>query len=172
MKNESCFSCGKSKALLNCGLCQTVVCKYCAQFLEEDRAPYLTPVPTELSHTVYCYPCYTEQVAPVLEDYDEQLKAAKNIMIFSKAQNKETHFIKRIEEPLVITDCDSEADVLMKMAFIALKLEYNAIIDVTTNSKKVKIGSYQTTKWSGTGIPTDVQDSKLMKDRSFIKRPN
>ena len=172
MERQSCSNCGKLKSLLICGLCNGVTCKNCAHFIEEDRVSFLTSIPRELSCAVNCSTCYTVSVLPFLEDYDQLVEKAKNILVFNKNQSKETRLIKRLEEPYIVHNCDSESDALLRMAFFAAQADFNSIIDVNIVSKKIKNGSYQTTKWSGTSIPAHVKDDKLIKDRSFSKRPN
>jgi hypothetical protein len=172
MKNQSCTSCGKSKALLTCGLCEAVVCKYCAYFMDEERVAFFARIPSELSHSVYCNQCFTEKISSQLDSYDQLMESAKNILVFSKTQSKETRLIKRLEDPVSVQDCASEGEALLRLAFFTAQAGYNALIDYVLVPKKVKSGSYQTTKWSGTGIPANVREDKLIKDRSFSKRPN
>ncbi len=100
------------------------------------------------------------------------MAAAKEIMVFMKAQNKETRFIKRLEEPVSINECADHNEAILRLAFFAAELDYNAIIDVNIISKKVKIGNYQTTIYSGTAIPAHVREDKLIKDKSNWSKPN
>lgn len=172
MEKLNCCICQKPKATLSCGVCASPVCKYCAQFLEAETFTYLRQVPKEASHTTYCGPCYSEKVAPVLENYNDTLERAKNILIFTKQQNKETRFIKRYEEVVHVTECLDREDVIMRLAFVAAQGDFNGVIDIEIVSKKVRNGSYQTTQWSGSGIPAHVNPDKLIKDKSFSSDPN
>jgi hypothetical protein len=172
MEKLNCCICQKPKATLVCGVCSSPVCKYCAQFLDEDTFKYLTKIPQEAAHTTYCSPCYNENVFPVLEKYNETFEQAKNILIFTKQQNKETRFIKRWEEVVHVTECLDREDVIMRLAFFAADAGFNGVIDIEIVSKKVRNGSYQTTQWSGSGIPAQVNPEKLVKDKSFTSGPN
>ncbi len=58
------------------------------------------------------------------------------------------------------------------LAFLASLEKCNAVIDVDLKSKKVRAGSYQTTVWSGSGMPANVSDELLVKDRSIWDDPN
>ena len=93
-------------------------------------------------------------------------------MIFTKSQGKETRFIKRLEEPFDFKNYPDHDEIQMRMAFKAVQMDYNAVVDVDIFSEKVRIGAYQTQTWSGTGIPVFVDDKKLIKDRSFSSQPN
>jgi hypothetical protein len=172
MEKIVCTTCQKPKAPLKCGLCECAICKNCTEFVSEDAFAYLEKIPQELTHQAYCLSCYNEKVDGQLQAYRQTMELAKNIIIYNKKQFKETRFIKRYEEPYKITDCLEESEVIMKMAFRAIRANYNAVIDVEVIPEKVRDGSYQTTKWSGSGIPAEVLDSQLVKDRSFKSTPN
>lgn len=172
MEKQNCCICQKPKATLSCGICTNAICKYCALFLDDDTFGYMAKVPLAASHTTYCGPCYNDHVAPVLEKYQDTVERAKNIMIFTKMQNKETRFIKRYEEVLHVTNCLDQEDVLMRLAYFAAASDFNGVIDVDIVSKKIRNGSYQTTQWSGSGVPAHVNPAKLVKDKSFSSGPN
>ena len=126
----------------------------------------------ELQHTTYCSTCYDSTVAPALLKYEAIMEQAKNTMVFTKSQAKETRFIKRLENVVEVIDCPDHDEAVLRLAFFAAHLKYNAILDVDITSKKVRDGHYQTTVFSGTGMPADVHESHLMKDRSLWSTPN
>lgn len=158
---ETCCSCQKPKATLQCGLCKSAVCKNCAQFLPEGSFSFLKEIPEDLKHGTYCGPCYDSKVAPELSDYEETMERAKNIAVFFKNQSKETRLMRRAERPFKITDCADRDEALMRLAFLAAKGKYNALIDVDITSEKILSGRYQTSKWSGTGVPTTLDERRI-----------
>lgn len=172
MSEVKCSCCQKPKAPLNCGLCKDPVCKACANFLDEGQFSFLAHRPEELSYDVYCTTCFNSHVAEPLQAYNQLMEAAKEIFVFMKAQNKETHYIDRKETPLQVVDCADRDETLLRLAFFAAEAKFNAIIDVELKSKKIKQGSYQSTLWSGTAIPAHVQPEKLIKDRALRQNPN
>lgn len=93
-------------------------------------------------------------------------------MVFMKAQFKETRFIKRLEEPVKVAECADYDETLLRLAFQAAQLNYNGVIDVDITSKKVRTGNYQTSVFSGTAIPANVREDKLIKDKSNWSSPN
>ena len=172
MENTPCCTCLKSKAPLSCGICESSLCKYCTQYMDEGNLSFLSTIPADLNHLTYCVYCYDSKVAPALAKYTEDVQKAKDILVFSKDQKKETRLIKRIEEPVKVEDCPDEHETLMRLAFFAVQAGYNAIIDVDIKSEKIRSGSYQTTKWRGTGVPAHVIESKLLRDKAFSSNPN
>lgn len=169
--NSRCTVCQKPKAQNLCGPCGEPLCKNCAQFTSEETFRYLNPLPEMLKHFVFCTPCFDTHVAATLEKYNQTLEKAHDILVFSKSQGKETRFIKRFVDPIKATGLD-EQDVTMCLAFEAASRNFNAVVDVDIKSEKIRDGSYQTTAYSGTAIPANVSDDKLMKDRSFRTHPN
>ena len=154
---DLCITCQKPNAQLTCGLCASSVCKYCARILDETDFEFLRPKPADLSHEVYCEPCYLAKVHEPYQKYSETLSKARNINVYYKAQSKETRLLKRREEPVKVENCLDEQQVLMSLAFLAAEAGYNGLIDVDVKSVKVRNGKYQTSTWSGTGVPANVR---------------
>lgn len=172
MEKLICYLCHKPKATLHCGLCTEAICKSCAQFLDDESFAFLKKVPANLAHTTYCEPCFHNTVTPELEAYQATFERAKNVLVFGKSQSKETRLVKRLEDPVKVVDCPDHDEAVLRLAFFAAQKKYNAIIDVDLKSEKVKTGSYQTSKWTGSGIPAQVIEGKLVRDRSFSTDPN
>ena len=110
-----------------------------------------------LSHEIYCNPCFISSVSEQLADYNKTLESAKDVNVFLKAQSKETRLIKRKQEAIVVQDCLDEKETLMRLAFGAAKAGFNGLIDVELIQKKIRDGRYQTSSWSGTGIPAHLK---------------
>ncbi len=172
MSDLKCVTCQSTKANLICGHCQASTCKKCSHFLDEEHFIFLQPIPAELSHQCYCDHCFSEIVIPAQALYDETLEKAKNIMVFDRNQGKETRFIRRQERPFQIKNSKDQEEVTLRLAFLAAQKNYNAIIDVDIKGEKVRTGAYQTTIWSGSGVPANVKSNQLMKDRSLWQNPN
>lgn len=172
MEKTVCSTCGKSKAQLTCGLCESTICKYCTQFLDDETFSFLKVIPPLLSHTTYCGYCFDAQVGPELEAYNKTKELAKSILVFTKDQKKETRLVKRVEDPVSVENCLDREETLLRLAFFAAKANYNAIIDVDLKPEKIRQGAYQTMKWSGSGVPAHVIESKLLRDKAFSHNPN
>ncbi len=172
MEKSVCISCFKPKPTLQCGFCHSAVCKYCAQFVEEETFSFLPEVPNELTHSTYCPPCFNEKVEPELAAYKQTMLKAKQIDVYYKKQSKETRLIKRFVDPVKVEACSDRDETILRLAFLAAKENFNSIIDVQVSSVKVRMGSYQNLSWSGTAIPAHVLPDRIIKDRAFSNDPN
>lgn len=169
---KTCSSCQSPKANLQCGLCGDPLCKSCAQALEAQSFQYLKKIPPDLTHKAYCIPCFDQKISQPLQEYNETLEKAKNVYVFTKAQSKETRLLKRKAAQLKVENCSDEDDATMKLAFEAAQAGFNAIVDLNLTSKKVIDNSYQSTNWSGTAIPTQVDTEKIEAGHPSLKNPN
>lgn len=158
---NSCGSCLKPSATLECGCCKDPVCKKCANFVEADYFSFLGKIPAELSHQVYCHRCYEDKVAPEMLRYEDAMERARNFPVFFTTQSKETRLIKRKEQALTVQNCADRDETLLRLAFLAAQGGFNALIDVELTSKKIKDGTYQTQIWSGTGVPVQADPKRL-----------
>lgn len=152
MENKSCCACFKPKATLVCGICTESVCKNCAQFLDDDSFAFLKNRPAHLKHTTYCPQCFDKDVAEELARYNDDLDKAKDIAVFDISQGKETRNFKRFDEKYEVKECPDREETLLRLAFMAVRDGFNAIIDVDVTSKKVRQGSYQSQIYSGTAV--------------------
>jgi hypothetical protein len=159
-----CHSCRQPKGVLACGLCNRTLCKRCVELVERNSFSFLEQIPEELSHRAYCSPCFSEKVVPALASYNRIMARAKAVIVFLKDKGEETRRMKRTEKPLRIADCDDRKETLLRLAFLAAKGNFNALIDVDIFSKKVRNFGYQTSKWHGIGIPTQVDADKLQDE--------
>lgn len=136
-----------------CGICQEAVCKQCVQFLEEGSFSFLKQVPDRLNHTTYCGPCFDEKIAPEILAYEQLMDRAKDVAVFFKKQGKETRLIKRLEDPIRVTDCADKDEILLRLAFLAAQGNFNTLVDVEIVAEKVREGGYQRSKWQAVGVP-------------------
>ena len=171
MEKAVCSSCQKPKANLACGICASSLCKHCARGLDESDFDFLTPVPKELAHDFYCGPCYDAKVAPALADYYHTVDLAKSVFVFTKDMGKEARLIKRKEAPVRVEDCPDHDETVMRLAFLAAKGQHNALVDVVISDEKVRNEGYQTTRWSGVGVPATI-DARRYEKRRELSNPN
>lgn len=169
MELKTCLQCQKPKAQLQCGLCEQAVCKNCAQFLEDEALAHWPDRPAHLKHNVYCSYCYEAKVHADVDEYNRCLEMAKDVFIFFDDQGKETRLIKRKEKAYTVENCLEKDQALMRLAFLATKNGFNALVDVKLSSQKVRVGGYQTLSWSGSGIPVQVDAAKENRKLSQIK---
>jgi hypothetical protein len=164
MSNEVCISCRKPKAALNCEICGEYVCKACEMFLDEGTFSFLKTIPDDLSHTHYCAPCYDSKIMPELEKYRETLEKAKSIYFFFTTQKMNLlPLLDRAKEKVDVKNCADRDETILRLAFRAAEQGYNAIIMAEVKSAKVRNEGYQTSVWSGVGIPANVDAERIEK---------
>ena len=167
-----CGFCQKNKTSLQCGICACSTCKYCARILQADAFLLLAEIPPEFKHGVYCNSCYETRVAAELERYHECLERARNVDCYFRTQGKEARLIKRVEKPVTVEECFDRDELLLRLAFIAARGNFNALVDVDLVSEKVGKGSYQKLKWRGKGTPSNTNARTVVHDKSIWHNPN
>ncbi len=148
-----CVSCQTAKTQLRCGSCESPVCKNCAQILDEGTFSFLPQRPKKLIHDIYCNNCFDQHIAADLESYNQTMELAKAVHIFDKTQGKETRLMKRRpENRVVVENCTDPDEAVLRLAFMAVQSNCNAVVDVDISATKVKDGSYSKRMWRATGI--------------------
>jgi hypothetical protein len=163
MQTPECKSCLEPKAHLNCGLCGSAVCKKCAEFVDGGSFAFSPEGSVKFAHGAYCPSCFDSNVAAPLAAYNEDFEKAKGIIVFSRDQGKESRRYKKNAPAVHVEDCDDSREALLRLAFLAVRENFNGLVNVDLKSKKVKINSYTTTKWSGSGIPTQINEEALAR---------
>jgi hypothetical protein len=158
--SDLCASCRRPletvKNRNQCGLCQHPLCKDCTQFLDPSEFSFLKTVPEDLAHSTYCGPCYDEKAAPALASYVTIMDRAREIGVFYKNErNLPSH--RSSNRILKVENCPDRKETLLRLAFFAAEMSYNALVNVELTSRKVKTAGYQTTLWNGTGFPAHLK---------------
>jgi hypothetical protein len=156
-----CKTCQKPKASYDCGLCHEHVCKSCAHFLDDKAFSFLRKKPKELSHSIYCDPCFNERVFSPLSIYEEQYAKSKDIIVFRKNETKKTGHLKRKSPPYKVEDCEDEQEVILRLAFYAVQDGFNCLLDLEINHKKIIVGSHKKTIFSATAVPISIDPSEV-----------
>jgi hypothetical protein len=133
-------------------------CKKCAQFVEPHEYLLMRNVPEDLTHGAYCGPCYDVKIHPLLADYRETVERARGVFVFYTDDANETRLFKRESKVITVDHCADNEDVLMTLAYLAVRAGYNALIDVEVATVKVDLNGYQTSRWSGRGLPVKLHD--------------
>ena len=164
MDTNLCSDCRKPKAIHACGVCEEPFCKKCSEIVSEEAFGFLSEVPEILTRKIYCRHCHDREVLPEKEKYDEILARAKEVFVFFKTQRKEIPLIRKSKVPVVVETCIDRDETILRLGFLAAEQNYNAIIEVDVNAKKIRNEAYQTSVWSGSAIPADVDGSKVERN--------
>jgi hypothetical protein len=164
MEPKTCSACRKPKASLTCGVCEESFCKKCSENVSTDEFRFLSEVPEILTRKIYCQSCHDQEVLPEKERYEEILARAKEIFVFFKTQRKQIPLIRKSKIPIKVETCDDRDETILRLGFLAAEQNHNAIIEVDVNARKVRNEGYQTSIWSGTAFPADVDGSKVEQE--------
>ncbi len=161
-QSVACKSCRSAQVVVDyqCGICQEPICKKCSLFPKEDFSFYRI-VPEHLTHASYCSVCFDNEIAGPTEEYIELKEKAKEIIVFSKSESKQTRLMSRKEMPYVVDNCDDEDDALQRMSFFAVENNFNCLVDITFAKKKVVVGSHKKFIWSGRAIPVNIEPRRV-----------
>lgn len=156
-----CSSCRESKSAnklsYQCGICQSQLCKRCTVFSSASSFSFLKKIPDELQHQEYCNACYQNTIVPARETYDATMERAKKIFIFEKSMRL-IPLISSSKQKLSVEECADRDETILRLAFQAAQLSFNAVIKLELVCKKVRINGYQTSSWSATGFPANIRD--------------
>jgi hypothetical protein len=120
----------------------------------------------------FCSACYIQTVEPEMTRYDKIMEAAREIAVFEINQGKETRLIKRLEDKVFVRECPDREETVLRLAFFAAQRGFNSIVDTEVVAVKLRDGSYQRTVYTGSAVPANVSEAKLLKDRSLKSYPN
>jgi hypothetical protein len=161
----TCISCRKTlandRADTECGVCGEGVCRKCRLFLAEGAFPFADRLPVELKHTYYCGGCFDQHVEPFRERYDEQMEQAKQVNVIYKESKSTIRVLRKADRRLQVTDCPDRDETILRLAFGAARAGFNTLIDVEVSSRKVRNEGYQTSSWSGSGVPAEIKSREL-----------
>jgi hypothetical protein len=161
MSEQACIACGKTKIAFICGLCEKDLCKACTEFLDEETFSFQKETPPELSHKTYCGACYDAVVSPALESYQLLMERAEKVSVFFKSQKTTPPIIRQAKARVSVQACPDRDETILRLAFLAVELSFNGIIDVDISAEKIRNAGYQKTNYRGSAIPAQINESKL-----------
>ena len=142
------------------------MCKACTEFVEPGDFSFLQVLPAELSHKHYCFSCFGEVVQPAMHRYARTMAVARQILVIDKPRRMPLPVLKSSKQMLSVRKCADKEDALMRLAFQAADLGFNAIIKVEMKYEKVRMDGYQTTHWHATAYPADLDPIRLERQNA------
>ena len=160
---EECLSCRRPKASLHCELCEEPVCKDCVQRVSEETFSFefSEALNDDLKKQWYCASCYASTVAPALEDYVQTMEASNGVFVFFTTQKARLPILQKALKPVKIAECRDRDELILRLAFQAVRQGMNSIVETEVTSKKVRNAGYQTSVWTGSALPAQVDAAKL-----------
>lgn len=160
-QDEKCASCRVAKPTLACGICKEGICKSCTQFLSEETFAFREKLPEDLRHQHYCSFCYSEKVQAEIQNYNQVMKKAKQVLVIDKPRRRPLPILKSSKELLRVKGSKDKEETLLRLAFLAAERGFNSIIKVNVAGKKIRDGGYQWMEWEATGYPADLEPGRL-----------
>ena len=165
---KTCASCESPKAAYTCGLCNSSICKSCRHYVDTHTFSFYVPVPDALLKADYCPTCFEREIVPEQARYDELMEKAKDVYYLSKAYPGYVRVLRRHTKRVVIAECDDRRETILRMAFQAAQMGFNAIIEAEVDSAKVRNHGHQSSVWSGSALPATIDGDQL--ERSSLRR--
>lgn len=157
--------------MTTCQGCQNGIQKREVGFVDDETFAFLEALPEGVTPGAFCPSCFEERVRPALTAYQDLMAAAENVNMFYLSQSKESRFVRRTERRVQVDNCSDKQEAILRLAFKAVQIGKNALVDVDLRSRKViAAGGYQTSLWAGVAIPADIDEAQL--NRRFVGAPN
>ncbi|MBS1984202.1 MAG: hypothetical protein JST16_08520 [Bdellovibrionales bacterium] len=163
-----CDICGGKKAPFDCGICAKHVCKSCLEYIDTNSFDFMSHTPPELTKGNYCPVCFEEKIVPARAEYDALMEKAADVYFLTRAYPGYVHVLRRHTKRVNIPECDDRRETIMRMAFLAAELGFNAIIDAEVKSFKVHKNSRKSALWTGSAVPAQIDGEQL--ERTSLKR--
>mgnify|MGYP003350946860 CR=1 FL=1 len=161
MSEQLCGACRRPKATIQCELCKDWNCRSCAQLLSEDAFSFSRNAAPELRHSRYCQHCWQQHVEPAQADYEQKMADAREVYIFFTTQKRPVPLISREKDKIRVQECGDRDETILRLAFQAVELGCNAVVETQVDHEKVRNAGWQKTAWRGEGFPARVDAEKL-----------
>jgi uncharacterized protein YbjQ (UPF0145 family) len=167
-KIESCSFCEAKNAVKSCGICEKKVCKKCVVSLDRYYFSLKETVDPILTHGNYCSTCYDSFVLLEKIKYDELSMSAHEIYYLSKDYPGHVRVFQRHTKRVVVKESNDRRETILRLAYMAAELKFNAIIEAEVSSSKTRTGGYQSLIWKGSAMPAKIDAAQL--EKSSLKR--
>ena len=128
----------------------------------------MSKIPKELTLGNYCPLCFQEKIAPQKAHYDDLMEKAKDVYFLTKAYPGYVRVLQRHTKRVSVEKCDDRRETIMRLAFFAAELGFNAVIESEVNSSKSRNSGYQSSIWIGSAMPANIDGDQL--ERSSLRR--
>ena len=136
--------------------------------MESEAFTYMSKVPADLAHARYCPRCYDAKIAQAVIDYEAMVEKAKDVYFLTKAYPGYVRVLRKHTKRVVVEDCADRRDTIVRMAFFAAELGFNAIIEAEVESFKTRSHGYLSSRWKGSAMPAQIDGEQL--ERASLRR--
>ena len=157
----TCIGCGATKKLQNCEYCARPVCKNCSEFLSDDDFSFYPKAPKTIKLGAVCDECFITHVEPEKVIYDELMAKASEVYFLTKNYRGNVRISAKHTKRVSVASCLDRRETIMRLAFFAAQLGFNAILEGELVDKKIRVDGYQSTRWSGSAMPATIDGEHL-----------
>ncbi len=93
------------------------------------------------------------------------MEQAREAYIFFTTQKNPPPVVSKSKERLQVSECIDRDETILRLAFQAVRLGFNAVLETHVVAEKVRNAGYQKSAWRGTGVPAMVDADKLERRR-------
>ena len=92
----------------------------------------------------------------------------KDVYFLTKAYPGYVRVLRKHTKRVVVEDCADRRDTIVRMAFFAAELGFNAIIEAEVESFKTRSHGYLSSRWKGSAMPAQIDGEQL--ERASLRR--
>jgi hypothetical protein len=162
-KNDCCF-CRLPRASHECGICESDICRSCAERVAEDTFLMQTTPPEWIDKKFFCPRCFDDVIAPVIASYEEKLALAKEVHYWPKNYRGYIPVLRKSRTELRVENAKDRDEALLQLGFLAVEAGFNGMVQGEISSRKVRNFGYQNMSWSARALPVMVDNEKLERN--------
>jgi hypothetical protein len=163
-QQKTCVHCQGSKRVQACVLCSQMSCKNCHFFVNSEEFSFYSKNPLKGIEGWVCTQCYGQKVEPEKIKYQSLFEQAQGIYFLTKNYRGNLRLKNTYTKRVSVDSCQDRREAITRLAFYAAELNYNAIIQAEIVDKKIKRpGGYQSTEWSASALPANIDGIHLEK---------
>lgn len=162
---EVCESCHSNNTDKICGYCTKPTCKKCVVYCDLELNEWYKNQ-KDIHHSA-CPDCNENVFTPIYEKFESDMNEAKSLPIWPITYRGKIPISAKSSQLISVKDVKDRKLALLKMAFNAVELGFNALSDVEIKQIKIRDHGYQKMLYNGTSKAIMADRSKLIDPESI-----
>ena len=100
---------------------------------------------------------------PFRDQYEETLDQAKRVNVIFKESKSTFRVLKKATKGIEVHQQPDRNEAILRLAFMAARAGFNALIDVEASSEKKRNAGWQLTTWMAKGLPAEINSHELQR---------
>ena len=89
------------------------------------------------------------------------MKKAKQVFVIDQPRRRPLPILKSSKDLLKVKKCADKAETILRLAFLAAELGFNAVLKVKVSYEKIRNAGYQKMEWSGEGFAAELDPARM-----------